>query len=192
MPFSIAFTRGLRPRGNRTIAQRPNGAKACMVSSMSQFFFNSNLRQTQRPTILVVSALAPGKPSSPHERLAYGLRLGEQGPTAPQFITLRSKWQEGRRFELCRALGDTLWASADILGPLAKTSTVRQKFQRAFAQSLLCPFEELQEVLDTDCPDDDIAAAARHFHVAERVVQTVLVNKQVVERGRFTDLLEAA
>ena len=128
-----------------------------------------------------------------HERLAYGLRLGEQGPTGLQSITLRAKWQEGRRFELCRALGDTLWATDDILGPLAPTSTVRQKFQRAFAQSLLCPFDELQEELDTDCPDDDdIAAAARHFHVAERVVQTVLVNKQIVERGRFTDLLEAA
>ncbi|MBV5274775.1 MAG: hypothetical protein JZU52_14415, partial [Lamprocystis purpurea] len=33
-----------------------------------------------------------------HERLAYGLRLGEQGPTGPQSITLRAKWQEGRRF----------------------------------------------------------------------------------------------
>jgi len=31
-----------------------------------------------------------------HERLAYGLRLGEQGPTGPQSITLRAKWQEAR------------------------------------------------------------------------------------------------
>ena len=79
------------------------------------------------------------------------------------------------------------------MGPLTKTSTARQKFQRTFAQSLLCPFEDLKAYLETDHPDeDDIAAAAVHFHVANRVVETVLVNKKLIERERLVDRLEAA
>ncbi len=127
------------------------------------------------------------------ERLHYGLRLGDQGPTGPQTIALRAKWPNARRFELCRALGDALWARDDHLGPLADTNTARQKFQRAFAQSLLCPFDELLEFLNTQRPDDDdITAAARHFHVGERVVQTILINKAVITRTRLEEKLEAA
>lgn len=124
---------------------------------------------------------------------AYGLRLDERGGGARQSVSLRSAWPEGRRFELCRALGDAVWSRDEALGPLVRTSTARQKFQRAFSQSLLCPFEDLRAFLGTDRPDEDeIAAAAHHFHVADRVVQTVLVNKRVIERERFLDLLEAA
>lgn len=124
--------------------------------------------------------------------LDYGLRVGEQGTHARQWVALRSKWPEARRFELCRALGDAVWARDDVLGPITDTSTSRQKFQRAFAQSLLCPFDDLHAYLETDSPnDDDIAAAGRHFQVAPRMVETVLVNKGVVDRGRFADRLEA-
>jgi hypothetical protein len=126
-----------------------------------------------------------------HVNRAYGLRLAEDGAAAPQSVSLRSRWAHGRRFELCRALGDALWSREAPIGPLAVTSTARQQFQRAFAQSLLCPFDELREFLGTDHPDDDdIAAAASHFHVADRVVQSLLVNKAVIERARFADWLE--
>lgn len=127
------------------------------------------------------------------DQLHYGLRVGDQGPMGTQSIAIRAKWATARRFELCRALGDTLWAGDDALGPLADTSTARQKFQRAFAQSLLCPFNELLEYLNTDAPDDDdIAAAAQHFHVSEAVVQTLLLNKGIIAHTRLTDRLEAA
>ncbi|MBK1621678.1 hypothetical protein CKO42_25470 [Lamprobacter modestohalophilus] len=127
------------------------------------------------------------------DRLHYGLRISDQGPTGRQTTALRARWATARRFELCRALGDTLWARDTSLGPIADSSTARQKFQRAFAQSLLCPFSELLEYLKTDSPDsDDIAAAARHFHVGEAVVQTLLVNKGIIARSQLPDRLEAA
>ena len=44
----------------------------------------------------------------------------------------------------------------------------------------------------TDDPtEDDIAAAARHFHVSERVIQTVLVNKHKIDREQFEKMVEA-
>jgi hypothetical protein len=58
---------------------------------------------------------------------------------------------------------------------------------------LLCLFDDLMSYMDTSRPaDDDIAAAARHFDVAERVVRTTLVNENVIERERLQDLIEAA
>ena len=126
-------------------------------------------------------------------RLPYGLRLSDQDPAGRQTIGLQARWPNARRFELCRALGDTLWARHDRLGPLADTNTARQKFQRAFAQSLLCPFNELLDFLNTEHPDDDdITAAARYFHVGEAVVKTVLVNKGIIPRTRLPDRPEAA
>jgi hypothetical protein len=64
--------------------------------------------------------------------------------------------------------------------------TARQKFQRAFAASLLCPADGLIAFLGTDRPtDDDLSATAQHYHVSERVVRSVLVNKHVLARHRL-------
>ena len=90
------------------------------------------------------------------------------------------------------------------MGPLAASKTARQKFQRAFAQSLLCPYDDLVAYIGTTDPTEgDVAAAARNFHVSERVVRTVLVNKHIWDRGRlsfagnpseesFNELMDAA
>lgn len=126
-------------------------------------------------------------------RQTYGLRICADRTGERQVVSLRSRRAQDRRFELCRALGDTLWSRSDGIGPLTKTSTARQKFQRAFAQSLLCPFDDLHASLNTDCPEEeDIASAADRFQVSPRVVQTVLVNKGIMERERLNDRLEAA
>ena len=119
------------------------------------------------------------------EALPYGLRLksGDDGKTR---VALRPRRSSDRRFELVRALGDVIWAGGDRIGPLAASRTDRQKFQRAFAQSLLCPYEDLIAFLDTDAPTDgDLSAAAQHFHVSERVIRTVLVNKHDIGRDRL-------
>jgi Zn-dependent peptidase ImmA (M78 family) len=69
---------------------------------------------------------------------------------------------------------------------MSNVATARQKFQRAFAAALLCPEEGLVEFLGTTEPtDSDIAAAARHFHVNEKTVRSVLVNKHLMERRRL-------
>jgi hypothetical protein len=149
----------------------------------------------------VESAVFKPQPSIDHR--AYGLRLRNNDEGERQSVLLRSRHTRARRFELCRALGDTLWARGEAMGPLATrtSSTARQRFQRAFAQSLLCPFDELRDLLGSDCPEDeDITEAATHFHVDYDVVRSLLVNKGVIGRESFfrlqgridQDRLEAA
>ena len=122
----------------------------------------------------------------------YGLRL-RKGDGNEHAVALSARWPQGRRFELCRTLGDAIWSGNDALGPMTKAKTGRQKFQRAFAQALLCPFDDLSAYIKTKVPsEDDISAAARHFHVSEAVVKTVLVIKGVIGRQRLDDLVEAA
>ena len=122
----------------------------------------------------------------------YGLRLRNASGTANR-IALRSRWAHSRRFELCRGLGDIIWSRNDALGPLSAAKSSRQKFQRAFAQEFLCPFDDLRAYIPTENPtDDDIHAAARHFHVSERLIQTTLVNHDVIDRKTFDQMVEAA
>jgi hypothetical protein len=121
--------------------------------------------------------------------IEYGLRLKTEKLRSR--LAFHTRAATSRRFELGRAIGDAIWGR-DAIGPLASSKTARQKFQRAFAQSLLCPFDELMSIIDTSNPtDDDIAIAAHHFDVSEWVVRTTLVNNNVIER-EFQDLVEAA
>ena len=119
--------------------------------------------------------------------LPHRLRLTSDVDTRNR-IALRSRWPHDRRFEVVRALGDAIWTRDGVtrhgvMGPLAASKTARQKFQRAFAQSRLCPYDDLIAYIGTTRPTEgDVSAAARNFHVSERVAQTVLVNKHVLER----------
>ncbi len=132
-----------------------------------------------------------GKKSKSTQR-RYGLRLRD-GDGERNLVALNARWSQGRRFELCRALGDAIWSQNDALGPITRTRTGRQKFQRAFAQGLLCPCGDLLAYINTEQPsEDDVSAAARHFHVSERLIQSVLVNKGVIGRQEFNEMVEAA
>lgn len=126
------------------------------------------------------------------ECIPYALRLRMESGDGNR-LALRSRWSHGRRFELCRSLGDVIWSPDDPMGPLSRAKTQRQKFQRAFAQEFLCPYEDLRAYIPTDNPaEDDIHAAARHFHVSERMIQTTLVNHCVIDRESFEQMIEAA
>jgi len=114
----------------------------------------------------------------------YALRLSRSASHSTVLLTAR--WAHDRRFQLARAIGDAIWSDNSELGPISGLSSSRQKFQRAFAAALLCPEEGLREYLGSEDPEDtDIAAAARHFHVNEKTVRTVLVNKRLMERQRL-------
>lgn len=114
----------------------------------------------------------------------YGLRVRDG---QRHRVTLTSRRSHARRFDLARALGDAIWSDAAALGPIAASRTNRQQYQRAFAQALLCPFEALRSYIRADTPaDSDIEAAAKYFHVSERVVRTILVNKGVLPRRLIT------
>ena len=113
---------------------------------------------------------------SESKKIEYGLRLCE-GDGQKNLITLRSRWSQARWFEMCRILGDSIWSDCDAIGPVTKAKTGRQKFQRAIAQSLLGPYDELLSYINSDNPTVEDISAAVHFHVSERLSQTVLVNK---------------
>jgi len=96
-----------------------------------------------------------------------------------------------RRFELARALGDIIWQRDDCLAPITRAKTDRQKFQRAFAQSFLCPFDDLMAYIGHFSPNHlEVREAARHFHVSEALINTVLVNKHVFSRDSLQERLE--
>ena len=102
-------------------------------------------------------------------------------------ISMNAKHPRARRFGLARLMADHIAAdSEDALLPATRSKTERQKFQRAFAQELLCPFDALNGYLgypDAETVgEDDIHGAADYFDVSPRLVHTALVNKGVLSR----------
>lgn len=88
----------------------------------------------------------------------------------------------GQRFELARFLGEYLRPSLVEGRWLASTDlgTSRQRYQRAFAAELLCPFESLMDFLDGDYSSYAIDEAAAHFEVSDQVVSNELQNNGVI------------
>ena len=99
-------------------------------------------------------------------------------------LILNRKPVTSRRFSVCRLIGDRLCGqNGEVLSAATDAGTSRQKFQRAFAQELLCPFDALMRFLDKDMPgDDDIEDAADYFQVSPRLVHATLVNHHVLPR----------
>ena len=116
-------------------------------------------------------------------KVAMPFALREAQGTASRLFLTR-KPATSRRFAVSRLIGDQFrFGGQERLLPATDTQTFRQKFQRAFAQAFLCPFDALQDKLGTKTPDDDdIADAAEYFQVSPLLVRNVLVNKGVLER----------
>lgn len=119
--------------------------------------------------------------------LTAGLRT-EHGADEVK-ITVRAKVETGRRFEIMRLVADSLVASAtDSLLPVTKAKTDRQKFQRAFAQEFLMPFDDLYKRLkeaqpsEVEISDDEIDDVADDYEVSSLLVRTVLVNRGYLPR----------
>lgn len=105
-------------------------------------------------------------------------------------ISLRGSRETSRRFALARLVADHITAVDDErLLPGTRANTERQKFQRAFAQELLCPFDALNEYLNEESPrsDDEIDEAAQYFTVSPLTIRSTLVNKGVLERDSLID-----
>lgn len=124
----------------------------------------------------------PGKILSDHVspqpvHMAAGFR--DQSAKEGLKLILTKRSVTGRRFELARLVGDDLATrTGETLLPATNAKTARQKFQRAFAQELLCPFDALDEYFRRSVPDDDaLELAADYFHVSPLLVKTALVNR---------------
>jgi hypothetical protein len=97
---------------------------------------------------------------------------------------LRSRWKEGKRFDLCRLIADTLAApEGELLMPATHAKTSRQKFQRAFAHEFLCPFAVLMEQLGPLPPEDEeIESVAQYFEVSPLLIRSKLANQGILPR----------
>lgn len=101
--------------------------------------------------------------------------------------------QMDRRFELARMIGDEVFTGGRGLGVVSRARTDRQKFQRAFAQTLLCPIFELRRIVDLERPTpEQIDQAAKRFGVRNSVIITILMNRGYLPRETVSDWLEAA
>ncbi|MEG3087422.1 hypothetical protein [Sphingomonas sp. PB4P5] len=108
-------------------------------------------------------------------------------------VALKMVPQVDRRFELARIIGDSLWTRGGGLGVVSRARSDRQKYQRAFAQALLCPMRSLAKMIDLDNPTEaQIDHAARRHNVRDKVIETILVNRGILVRDDYNDQLEAA
>lgn len=123
-------------------------------------------------------------------KLPYGARLAEKGDD--ERLAIQTVKAHDRRFELARLFGDAVWSSNSDFGVTSRSRTDRQKFQRAFAQSLLVPFADIRQEIDLNAPQpEQIEFAARHYHVHETVVRNLLVYKGVLPFDNLEERLEA-
>lgn len=108
--------------------------------------------------------------------LPYGASLVNDDGDAR--LALKTRSAHDRRFELARVFGDAVWQSGSEFGIVSRAKTDRQKFQRAFAHNLLCPFDDLRRELDVNDPtQESIDAVAKKFHVHSSVVRSQLAYK---------------
>jgi hypothetical protein len=107
-------------------------------------------------------------------------------------VVLRSKWHEGRRFELARLLGDRIAAPGGArLLPATRAYTYRQKMQRSFAAEFLAPFDAVDEFLESDYSSEKQQDAAARFIVSPITIRTLLVNHGRIGREELEHELEA-
>jgi len=122
--------------------------------------------------------------------LPYAARLADGHRNQ---LAMQMEPERLRRFEAARMVGDEIWSQQSRFGVVSRSKSDRQKFQRAFAKALLCPFPELRRHVDLDRPSrEQITAAADHFDVDRTVVRAILVDKGYLETPSFEDMLEAA
>jgi hypothetical protein len=117
------------------------------------------------------------------QRLPIG--LGEVTATGRTRVALGKMRKDSRRFMAARLIADGIYAgeTGNWL-PCTDAATARQKFQRAFAQEFLCPYDDLIEWMNTTSPDEEtMEAAADHFEVSPLLINTVMVNRGHIPRS---------
>lgn len=108
---------------------------------------------------------------------------------------LRARMETGRRFEVMRLIGAMLVAEeSEKLFPATECKTGYQKFQRAFAQEILLPLEELESEVgplhetSNRMGNDEIEELAARYKVSPLFVGTMLVNHGYMLRERLQSL----
>lgn len=123
----------------------------------------------------------------PSRQLRGSYRNGHPGGRATLLMT--KSLETGQRFELARVIGAAMVSQpGQKVLPVSDAKTALQKFERSFAQELLCPWKDLAEFTDERGTDETaIEAAAEHFKVSELLIESTLVNKRKVPRWRLAE-----
>jgi hypothetical protein len=122
--------------------------------------------------------------------LSYGARISSNGKFK---VALQNPYPPDRRFELARQFADAVWHRNSEFGIVSRSKSDRQRFQRAFANSLLCPFDDLQHFLDVHDPTPEaMESAAKRFGVNKSVVRNQLVYKGYLPFDNSGEEAEAA
>ena len=124
-------------------------------------------------------------------QLPYAARL--RTTKSKQKVALQSVRDFDRRFEISRLLGDAIWTDESAFGPISSAKSDRQKFQRAFAQSLLCPLRGVRDYVDFQNPKPhQITRCAEAYHVHPHVVRNLLIYKHILPLETLDQHLEVA
>ncbi|MDE0359764.1 MAG: hypothetical protein OXI74_01200 [Rhodospirillaceae bacterium] len=116
------------------------------------------------------------------------------GEGGASHVSLRSRWETGRRFELARLVGDrvigssTNYAAERLLPATRSTNSYRQKMQRAFAAEFLSPFASVNAMMDGNFSEEIQSDVAEYFNVPPMVIQSQLVNNHRIDRDDAPDI----
>ncbi|HMU41225.1 MAG TPA: hypothetical protein PKE31_19615 [Pseudomonadota bacterium] len=188
---AVRWTKSATNRRSGSVIAHELGAQAAQalrdqerlgVSPIS----NQRLAELSGMSVDVLTGGRKAKTVSPTGLLPLSFALDQDEKCAR--IVLRSRWKTGRRFDAARLLFDRMLSARDkeALFPATAAYTYRQKAQRAFAAEFLCPFSELEGMLQGDYSSWSIEEAASHFDVSELAVKTALVNHGYISRETLT------
>ena len=126
-----------------------------------------------------------GRPTTGDRSLVGGFRdAANHGRTS---LLATSSRLTNQRFYVSRLIGAAIVADpADRVLAVSDVGTALQKFERSFAQELLCPWQELDMFTDERGTDEDgVQEAAEHFEVSAYLVISALVNNGKISRNRL-------
>jgi len=116
--------------------------------------------------------------------LGGGIRNGQ--PSGPARIITKRTRLDNQRFDLaCIIAAAHVLPTDQHLFPRHDRHPSLQKLQRAFAQELLYPWENLDAYTDEHGLDEPLMDAAEHFVVSEWVVRSALANRGKMRRDRL-------
>lgn len=117
--------------------------------------------------------------------LLGGYRAADRGGTTS--VLLGTPRVTKQRFHMARLIGmAALLPRSEQVLAITPVKTAAQKFGRAFAQELLCPWAEMDAFTDAHgMGESAIAQLAERYQVSEMLVTTTLVNRGKLERDRL-------
>jgi len=165
---------------------QPPWKQAAQVAQMARAQWKLDRGPIRNKTLSDLFSIPERLVSEPagHDQVPMSAGFRENGADGKVRVFLNRRYPAGLRFAVARLAADHLRTGLeDRLLPATDAKTARQKFQRAFAQEFLCPFEDLTEYLKTEDPSDErIEDAAAFFEVSPLLVRTLLVNRGVLDR----------